>query len=193
MSDSDTTRNAGSSVLRGALGFAGVSLAAFGVWAFAGKALSARLGEAGFYGVIALIFLGLSGLCLSPLVEGPRSWSRFNKIFIPAFLAYTAVWCGCWFALGWVKGEWLGSLAGTVAFAAVLAIFFGSFKPFLKSALLLFLGHSAGYFLGGPIHYANKALWSIFAWGLLYGLGFGAGIGYAFHAFQSRKPQGSSL
>lgn len=186
MSDSDTTPGAGSSVLRGALGFAAVSLAAFGLWALAGKWLAAHLKEGGFYAVDAFMFLALSGLALHPLVAGPRSWLRFNKVFIPAFLAYAVAWNASWFALGWVKGEWLGSLAGTCAFAAVLGGFFGSFKPFLRSAGVLFVGHSAGYFLGGPIHYHNKGMWGIFVWGLLYGLGFGAGIGYAFHAFQKR-------
>jgi len=193
MSESDTTPTAAGSTIRGALGFAAVSLAAFGVWAGAGTWLSAHLREGGFYAVLTAIFLGLSGLALHPLVTGPRSWARFNKSFIPAFLAYAVAWNASWFALGWVKGEWLGSLTGALAFALVLGVFFGSFQPFLKSALVLFIGHSAGYFLGGPVHYHFKATWSILAWGLLYGLGFGAGIGYAFHAFQQRKPQAPSV
>jgi hypothetical protein len=56
---------------------------------------------------------------------------------------------------------------------------------------VLFVGHSAGYFLGGPLHYHSGPeyrLLGILGWGLLYGLGFGAGIGYAFQAFLRRSP-----
>lgn len=178
------------SIVRGSLGFAAVSLAAYAVWAFAGKALHARLGEGGFYAVVAVVFLGLSGLALHKLVDGPHSFRRFLKVFVPAFIAYAAAWCACWFGLGGVKGEWLGSLAGTAAFAAVSGALLGNLRPFLKVALVLFVSHSAGYFLGGPAYEAVKGEWrvpAILAWGLLHGLGFGAGIGYAFHAFQ-RKP-----
>ena len=174
------------SVVLGSLGFAAVSLAAYAVWAFAGKWLTATLHEGGFYAVVAVVFLALSGLVLHKLVDGPNSLPRFLKAFVPAFIAYTAAWCACWFALGWVKGEWLGSLLGTAAFAAVLGWSLGNLKPLPKAALVLFMGHSAGYFLGGPVHYGMKEqrLLGILLWGLLYGLGFGAGIGYAFHAFQ---------
>lgn len=182
------------SILRGSLGFAAVSLAAYAVWAFAGKGLSAHLKEGGFYAVMAVVFVALSGLALHKLVDGPNSLPRFLKVFIPAFLAYAAVWCGAWFTLGWVKGEWLGSLAGSAAFAAVAGALLGNLKPVGKAALVLFIGHSAGYFLGAPVCYALKGDWrvaGILAWGLLYGLGFGAGIGYAFHVFQ-RKGEASA-
>ncbi|HLY74475.1 MAG TPA: hypothetical protein VKU80_10190, partial [Planctomycetota bacterium] len=81
-----------SSLLRGSLGFAAVGLAAFAVWAGAGKGLSARFGEGGFYAVVAAVFLGLSGLVLHPLVQGPKAFVRFMRIFVPAFLAYAGVW-----------------------------------------------------------------------------------------------------
>jgi hypothetical protein len=119
---------------------------------------------------------------------GPNSFLRFGKAFLPAFIAYSVAWFACWKALGWVKGEWLGSLAGSVVFVAVVGGSLGSLKPLPKAALAVFVGHSAGYFLGGPIHYAVKdpslRTLGILAWGLLYGLGFGAGIGYAFYVLQ---------
>src|SRR5882724_3426501 len=144
------------SILRGALGFAGVSLAAFLVWALGGSWLQDHVKEGGFYAVMALVFLGLSGPALHRLVQGPDSYLRFMKAFVPAFIAYTVAWCASWFALGWVKGEWLGSLAGSLAFSAVVGWSLGNLKPLLRVALGVFVGHSAGYFLGGPIHYALK-------------------------------------
>jgi len=177
------------SLLRGSLGFAAVSLLAYAVWAFSGKRLSARVGEGGFYALVAAVFLGLSGLALHPLVPGPNSFRRFMKAFVPAFLAYTAVWCAAWFALRFGWGEWLGSLGGSVAFALVVGWSLGNLRPLVPAALLLFVTHSAGYFLGGPLHYRSGPqhhVLGILGWGLLYGLGFGAGIGYAFYAFQKR-------
>jgi hypothetical protein len=177
-------------VLRGSLGFAAVSLVAYAVWAFAGKCLTAHLKTGGFYAVDAAVFLALSGLALHPLVPGPGSFGRFMKVFVPAYVAYAVVWCGAWFALGFGWGEWLGSFGGCFAFALVAGAVLGNLRPLLRVTLVLFIGHSAGYFLGGPLHYHSGPKYQvlgILGWGLLYGLGFGAGIGYAFHAFCRRE------
>jgi hypothetical protein len=77
---------------------------------------------------------------------------------------------------------------------------FGNYRGFARASILLFGLHSAGYFLGGQsmrwisgpdgaalFEGASKAQISILAklsWGLLYGLGFGAGIGFAFNTLQ---------
>ncbi len=189
-------------VMRGSLGFATVSVAAFSVWAFAGRWCYAHIGEAGLYAVIAMVFLGLSGLLLHPLVRGPGSLLRFYRIFVPAFLAYAVVWCGAWFAWHFGTGEWLGSLFGSVVFAALVGRAFGNFRRFIQVSAVLFVTHSAGYFLGGKwmdwlsgpagaelLAGFSKTQISALAklgWGLLYGLGLGAGLGYAFFTFQNR-------
>jgi hypothetical protein len=134
-----------------------------------------------------VVFISLTGLALHPLVEGPRSFLRFTRVFVPAFLAYAAVWCGFWFKLKFGLGEWLGSLGGTLAFALVVAAMRGGWRSLPAAILVLFAGHSAGYFLGAPICYSQmktRPELGMLAWGLLYGLGFGAGIGFAFHALR---------
>ncbi len=171
-------------VLRGSLGMAAVSVAAFSVWAFAGKGFKGRGGDPAMYATIAAVFLGLTGLLLHPLVAGPRSLVRFYKVFIPAFFAYAAAWSAAWFALKFGAGEWLGSLAGCAAFALVAGSILRNLRAFPRAATALFIGHSAGYFLGGPVFYGMKSQTGMLLWGLIYGLGFGAGIGYAFFALQ---------
>jgi hypothetical protein len=187
----------GKAILRGSLGFAVVSLAGFAVWAFAGRWFYRNVGEAGLYAASTLVFLGMAGLFLNPLVSGVNRMLRFYKAFAPAFLAYAVVWSICWFALKSGAGEWLGSLAGCTVFAWILGKMLGSTSGFMKVLLVLFIGHSAGYFLGG-VFYMSKvnpeflsalskrqlALLGQMLWGLLYGLGFGAGIGFAFSVFQ---------
>ena len=178
------------SVLRGALGFGAVSLVAYGVWAFAGKALTRSLGEGGFYAVLVAVFVVLTGLALHPLVAGPRTFLRFTRVFVPAFIAYAGVWCAFWFKLKFGLGEWLGSLGGTVAFALVAAANLGGWRSLPVAILVLFVGHSAGYFLGAPICYSQmktRPELGMLAWGLLYGLGFGAGIGFLFHALHHAR------
>ena len=49
---------------------------------------------------------------------------------------------------------------------------------------VLFLTHSVGYFLGGDFYYALGGTTGKLLWGLCYGLGFGAGIGYAYRALK---------
>jgi hypothetical protein len=91
-------------LLRGSLGFAGVSVAGFAVWAFAGKWLHAHVGDTGLYLACAIVFIAFSGLALHPLVRGSGSLVRFYKIFIPRLwrlrhrvecgLVGVAVWTG---------------------------------------------------------------------------------------------------
>lgn len=196
-------------VLRGSLGFAVVSLAGFAVWAFAGSWFYANVGEAGLYAVSTVVFVGMSGLLLHPLVRGPGSLLRFYKAFVPAFIAYAVVWCVAWFALRFGPGEWLGSFAGSVVFAVLIGRALGSFRSLLAVCAVFFVTHSAGYFLGGQFYNWSKgpsaaellnglsqaqiAMLGRLGWGLLYGLGFGAGLGYACCTFQKPRAEGNAL
>jgi hypothetical protein len=189
------------SVLLGTIGFTLVSLAGFSAWAFGGSWFYKNVGEGGLYAVSTIIFIGFAGIFLHPLIMGERKLIRFYKAFIPAFVLYAVVWSVCWFLLKFGLGEWLGSLLGCAAFSFVLARSFKSTSAFLKVVAIMFVAHSAGYFLGKIIYMSgstppgflsslSKSQFSLLKkllWGLFYGLGFGAGIGYAFHALQSPK------
>ncbi len=143
------------------------------------------------------MFIVLAGIFLHPLILGEKKVIRFYKSFIPAFFAYAIVWSVCWFLLNFGAGEWLGSLAGCAVFALLLARYFNGGTGLLKVVLVMFVAHSAGYFLGSILYMHSKtppeflnlsrghfSLLKKLLWGLCYGLGFGAGIGYAFHTFQ---------
>lgn len=182
-------------VIHGAIGFALVSVAAFSVWAFAAKAFRNFGGELGMYAVIAGVFLGLSGLLLGPLAGGI---GRFYRAFLPAFLVYAVVWCIAWFGLKGRTGEWVGAALGCVVFTLISTKLLGSSRGWVVALLGLFVLHTAGYFAGDWAMYdywlsaeriqelrkpekAQAALLGKLSWGLFYGLGFGAGIGWVFH------------
>lgn len=187
-------------VARGSLGFAAVSVAGFAVWAFGGRWFYRHGGEAGLYAACALVFVGAAGLFLHPLVRGPNPVRRFYKVFVPAFLAYALAWSAAWFGFRFGLGEWLGSLAGSAAFAVVAGGLLGNGRRWPKVSAVLFVAHSAGYFLGGQLYAWSRAPVAAevlgglseetlatlgrLGWGLLYGLGFGAGLGYAFFDLQ---------
>ena len=195
-----------SAVLDGAWRFTLVSIGGFAVWAFGGRWFYANVGEAGLYAVSAVTFIGLAGLLMHPLMKGPRCVRRFYGVFIPAFLAYSFVWCAFWFWLRLGAGEWLGSLAGSVAFVTLTGWRLGNLKGWLSASLVLFLTHSLGYFAGGKMMYyltstegvqlfpalsqSQLGTFAKLSWGVSYGLGFGAGLGYVFHVFQ-RPPNPS--
>lgn len=167
-------------VVRGSLGFGAVGVAAFAVWAFAGRTFGS---EALMYAAVAAVFLAGTGLLLHPLAGSVR---RFYGTFVPAFLAYAVVWSAVWFAGGKRLHEWAASAAGCAAFAAVLS--WRSPSRILSLAAALFLAHSAGYFLGGDLYSAmGGSTAGKLLWGLCYGLGFGAGIGHAYGALASRR------
>ena len=176
--------------------FAAVSLIAFSVWAFGGQWFRFPGGELTMYAVIAVVFLGLSGLLMHRHLRGERRLSRFYGAFLPAFFAYAVLWCVAWFVVKGRPGEWIGSLAGSVAFAAVVHWRMKSARMFWISALVLCFTHSLGYFIGGEMMYGtlreglagvSKQTVAHIAklyWGLFYGLGFGIGIGATFHYAQ---------
>lgn len=168
-------------MIRGSVGFAIVSTAAFAVWAL-GSTWFVRLGgEAGMYAGCFLVFILLSGLVLRPMLGWQGTVGQFYRFFFTAFLAYAIAWCAGWFLLGMGLGEWLGSLVGCAAFTAVMAATLHGWRMLLPSALMMFVLHSAGYFAGAHVCYTSThSVMSELAWGALYGLGFGAGIGFAF-------------
>jgi hypothetical protein len=190
------------SVLRGLIGFTLVSLGGFAPWVLAGRWFYRNVGEAGLYTVCAVVFIGLSGVLLHRLIIGPGSLIRFYKIFSLAFLAYAVAWTIGWMALRGIPGSAAGLAAGTAVMGVILAFGFKAGGATLKIIIALFAANAAGYFIGEWAHNAILALRegnasgivlavsaraavSKAAWGLFYGLGFGAGIGFAFHSCQS--------
>ncbi len=181
--------------VHGGLGFAVVSIAAFSVWAFGAGWFRNFGGELGMYAAIAAVFLGLSGLVLGPLAGGV---GRFYKAFLPAFFVYAVVWTAAWFALPDKRGEWIGAAAGCLVFAWIAMKMLGSTRGWLLAALALFILHTAGYFAGdwamydvfvpqakaagkGSPEFQHYMTLAKLSWGLFYGLGFGAGIGWVFN------------
>lgn len=175
-------------MLHGSLGFAAVSVAAYSIWAFAPRVAGS---EIGMYALIALVFLGGTGLALSGLLAGENRPRRFYRMFLPAFLGYAVLWSAAWFVIKGRPGEWTGAAAGTLFFSWVCWISLKRPAGFWFAALMLFVLHTAGYFIGGKWMYGilgagiegwtkpQVAIVAKLGWGLLHGLGFGAGIGFA--------------
>lgn len=185
--DAPAPRSLASSVLYGALSFAAVSAAAYSIWAF-------RLlrQEAVLYSAIAFVYLGLGGLALGRLVVAPGAWKRFPLLFAAAFLVYAIGWCAFWFGLrGKHLADLWGALAGLAAMTWLLQSAFGTRPGFLRLLLVLFVCHSAGYYLGGELYAQFRGSTGRLLWGAAHGLGFGAGLGYVLHALQ-RAPARTS-
>jgi hypothetical protein len=175
----------GRSLAIGTTGFALTSVAVYGLWAAGGRALQRTLGEGGFYAVCAVLFVALGSFLLRPLTR--LSLGKFAAIFTTAFVAYAVAWCAAWFAAKGRVGEWIGSAAGAMAFCVVLAAWFKAWRALALMCLVLFIAHSAGYFAGGwsfSMLRQEHAVVAKLAWGLLHGLGMGAGLGYVFRAAQ---------
>ena len=198
---------AGESILRGTIGFTLVSLGGFAPWVLGGRWFYRNIGEAGLYAMCAAVFIGLSGLLLHRLIIGPGSLVRFYKLFSLAFLAYAVAWTAAWMTLARSAGGpfagIIGALMGIVAMGGLLAWGFKAPETLVKIVAALFATNLAGYFIGEwayngvlalkegnalglVLEGSTRALLSKTAWGLCYGLGFGAGIGYAFYACQAK-------
>ena len=176
---------AGGSTAYGAIQFGIASLVVFGTWAVSGSRLYAAIGEMGAFLAWAATFMLLAGVLLAPLVVGNGNRSRFLACFALAFAGYALVWIASWFAMPNRSGEITGAMGGTALFALILCHAFGTPRLWTDTALYLFIGNAAGYFLGDFAHSHLRGEVGKLAWGLLYGLGFGAGIGASLFAVQA--------
>jgi hypothetical protein len=193
----------GTSLRRGIVGFTVLSIAGFVPWAIFGRWFYRNVGEAGLYVVCAVVFIGLSGPLMHRLIIGPGSLSRFYKLFAVTFAAYSTLWIAGWMALRGHPGSLAGLLAGTAAMGWMLARAFDARGATLKLIAILFVLNSLGYFIGGwveggvmamkqpslfgaPVPKRTQMRTAMLLWGVFYGLGFGAGLGWAFHLCQTR-------
>jgi len=193
----------GESVVRGMIGFTLVSLGGFAPWVLAGRWFYRNTGEVGLYVACAVAFIGLSGPLLQRLVIGPDSLSRFYKIFSLAFVGYSVVWTIGWMTLRGATGGVVGSLAGMAVMGGILAHGFAARNAMGKVIAILFITNAAGYFIGEWAHNGvlalkegnasgivlaqpTRGLLAKAAWGLFYGLGFGAGLGCTFYLCQTQ-------
>ena len=177
----DTSRPLWRDLLLGAVGYAACSLAAYSVWAFGHAWFSAHGGDRLLYPAVAALFLLLPGFILHPLAGGR---GRFLKAYVPAFLAYAAVWCAVWFLLRFEHRDWLASALGSAAFVSVTAAVFRNGHGLPQAMIALFLLHSAGYFAGEQAYLALRGTSGMLAWGFLHGLGFGAGLALTFRVLR---------
>jgi hypothetical protein len=190
-----------SSLLIGALGFCLVSIAGFVPWAFFGRGLRQVVGELGMYVVCALVFIALAGLFLHRLILGTGSLGRFYLLFAIVFAAYSVGWIAGWMLLRGHPGSIAGLLAGTAVMGWLLTRAFEARDALLPVIAVLFTANAAGYFIGGwvegylmelpemrllgnAVERRTQMRIAMLAWGVFYGLGLGAGLGYAFHRCQ---------
>ena len=189
-------------ILSGAWRFAVVSVLAFGFWVLEPRILPKNFGEPGVFAGCLIAFAVFAEFFLIRLVHEPNARRKFNGSFIPAFIVYAMVWSACWFAPRVPAREWIGSVLACAAFTAIMHWRLGAREGLWKVMLFLIVTHTAGYYLGGKAFsmarhppsliasWPKADIWNAakLAWGLCYGLGFGAGIGYAFDIFQRAAP-----
>ena len=185
------------SLWRGMTGFTVVSIAGFAPWALFGRWFYRQVGEVGLYAVCAAVFIGSSGLLLHRLILGPGSRARFYKLFGIAFAAYSTAWIVGWMSLRGRAGSLAGLTAGTALMGWILTTAFEARGAWVKVAATLLGLNALGYFAGAWMEGSVIALGGLalakpievalakLSWAVCYGIGFGAGLGLAFHACQA--------
>jgi len=147
------------------------------------------LREMHLYLACTAIFIGLSGMLLHRLILGAGSRWRFYAVFTLAFLGYAATWVGLWMWLRGDQGELVALAGGVAVMAGLLALAFDAWGALPAILVALFACQAAGYYAGrwfeGQL-VVNHRMVAITLWALCYGVGFGAGLGAAFHLCQGR-------
>jgi hypothetical protein len=145
--------------------------------------------EMHLYVACTAVFIALSGPCLHRLILGPGSLARFYKLFTLAFLAYAAAWVALWVALRGDAGSIGGLLGGTTVMGAILTLAFDAPRAMPRVIAALFVLNTLGYYAGGWFEgklIVDHRLAAMLLWGACYGIGFGAGLGIAFHFCQEK-------
>lgn len=167
----------GRSTILGSLGFGLASLAVFATVAFGERWMYAHLGLWGAYFTWTVLFIGLGGGVLQPLVQPPMRGVRFFGVFACAFVCYVFCWCGAYFSVRGPLGEWLGAFFGSLFMGQALSGAFQVRKAPFRLPAILFVANSAGYFLGSLLNDAYARPTGMLLWGGVYGLCLGAGLG----------------
>ena len=188
MPDQTTVPSLNRSLLIGAVGFGLASSLVFATVAFGERWMYKQLGLTGAYLVWTALFILLGGGVLGSLVVGSWRLPRFYLLFGIAFFAYAAGWVGAYFTLRGGLGEWIGSLAGSLLMASVIALGFGVLSSALRLSAYLFVANSIGYFLGSALNNAISGRTGMLLWGAVYGFCLGAGLGAVLHYAQYRRP-----
>ncbi len=161
------------------LRFSIVGLAGFAPWVFGAGRFNSTTS---LYLACALPFFALGGLALYPDVRARLSLGKSYLLFFAAFFAFATGWCLIYLTLHGKHGEVFGALLGTTALCLVMRSTFrkkGNFPEALGVAFTLF---TIGYFIGDWLFYvvipSSHAAWGQLAWGICFGFGFGAGLGW---------------
>ena len=174
-------------ITKGGLGFAVVSLCVFATVTFAERWMYMHLGLAGSYLTWIALFILLGGAVLGSLVVGRWRLPKFYLLFGSAFFAYALGWVTAYFTLHRALGEWVGSLAGSILMALVLAAGFGAARSTPKLAAILFVANSVGYFAGAAVFDYLGRPTGMLIFGGIYGLCLGAGIGAVLQLAQAGR------
>jgi hypothetical protein len=172
------------SLCYGSVGFGLASIAVFAIVGCGRPWMYRYLGALAPYLVATALFIILAGGILSRLVIGPGRLLHFYLLFSVAFFSYAASWVIAYLTLRNPLGELLGSIAGSCLMALVLAAAFKASNSLPKLFPVLILASSSGYFLGRLFHTVISGPVGMILFGASYGLGFGAGLGYALFLVQ---------
>ena len=179
------------SIVIGAGGLALVGFLIFATVALGERWLYRWLGTSGAYAFwTALFLLGLEAVARR-LVAGAKGWGR--AVVAAGFFTYALAWVAGYFYAHGLMGEWIGAVAGPLCMAALLAVGFSNLRVFDRVALVLCIGHGAGYFLGRWLWVELGGKTGMIGWGIVYGLGFGAGIGSALFELQRGRSRAAPL
>ena len=173
-------------ILTASGGFTAVSLCVFASVAFAERWMYQHLTMIGAYLVWTILFIGLGGAVLGTLVA-PSLRRKFYLLYALAFLVYAFAWVGAYFSFRGTAGEWIASLAGSIAMSLVFAVGFKRTQSTLMFSALLFVANSLGYFLGSILNEFVRGKTGMLLWGLAYGLFLGAGLGAILHLAQVER------
>ena len=170
------------SLWTGSVGFCLVSTLVFSTVAFGERWLYRHLGVALTYALWTVLFILGGGGVVARLNRGVQSTRRSYATFALAFFLYAAGWIAAYFGPKIKARELIGELAGTILMGLAFAPCLRDRRALPSLIAALFFTNAAGYFIGRYVWQELGGKAGMIGWGVLFGVGMGLGLGYAFHA-----------
>jgi hypothetical protein len=179
----------GQSLRFGAVGFCVVIMVVMGIAALTDTLLKKHVGDKWTYAFNASLLILMAGGVFRRLIIAPAPVFRVYVLFAAAFVLYDAAWTAAYRPFRNVMGEWLGSLAGGMGLGLAFATIFDAPKQAVRVIVVLCITSAAGYFGGKFLQPHLPGLVGALVFGAAYGLGLGAGVGYALYTCQEPARQ----
>lgn len=192
-----------SRLLLGGILFSIVSVAAYSIWAFAGRLFP---NESSLYAAITICYLAMGGGAVYLASARNASLLRTWTSIAAGFICFGILWSALYFWIGGTHGETFGNALGLLAFVAVVKVIHRSPNGIFTPLSVAFFASTLGYYLGELGEFWLKGMPTVLpslsdsyatagklVWGFFHGFGLGVALTFTIDWFTGEPVESESI